>query len=461
MRTVFTVDALGGFDTAGETMLMVKAERAPFMVPAAMQFRRFKLSAETLPAWGVLNAVRERGRMVREELRSHPGLSAILDSLATTPPGQVTPIYLKLAEGEAEQITWETLCDQNDQFLALDRRWPIGRISDPMSGQNRPPPVLRTPVKLLAVISAYGIASQKREWEMLRDAAQAARAAGLEVRLKLLVGDAQTHAAVKAAIDGGLDWVELSHVESTGARVIQDIVGWAPNVVHFFCHGWTGSTPADQAIELATASDYAAGSGGSVRIRARQLADMSSTLDNPWLLTINCCSGGEATDELQSIAHQVVSAGFPAAVAMIEPVAAGDAHEFTRAFYRSLLEQLRRAAVALTQQTQVDFEWVQALHDARTSICALHNDDAPNAREWALPALYVRGVDAMPFLRPPPAVSEDEAANYKLQARVVANWLAKMRDETSEERRLAVMQKALVDVPEIYWPNADGDFGHD
>ena len=126
MRTVFTVDALGGFDTAGETMLMVKAERAPFMVPAAMQFRRFKLSAETLPAWGVLNAVRERGRMVREELRSHPGLSAILDSLATTPPGQVTPIYLKLAEGEAEQITWETLCDQNDSF---SRSTDAGRLA--------------------------------------------------------------------------------------------------------------------------------------------------------------------------------------------------------------------------------------------------------------------------------------------------------------------------------------------
>jgi hypothetical protein len=461
VRTVFTVDALGGPDVgSGTAMMMVKAERAPIMVPAAMQYRPFTLLAQNLPAWGIENAVRERGRLVRRELRKHPGLSTILDMLAHTPPGDVNPIYLKLAEGEAELITWETLCDENDQFLALDQRWPIGRITDPLSGHNRPPPVLRTPVKVLAVISAYGISGQKKEWEMLRDAAQAARAAQLDVRLRLLVGDNETYAAIKEGIDAGLDWVELSHVEKTGARVIQDIVAWAPNVVHFFCHGSAGIAPSDQAIELATASDYEAGSGGSVKIRVGQLAGLSSTLDNQWLLTLNCCSGGEATKELQSIAHQVVSAGCPAAVAMIEPVAACDAHEFTHAFYHRLFDELRRMVATLTQQEQASFEWAQALHDARTAICALHNDDAPNAREWALPVLYVRGVDPLPFQRPHLAVSEVAAAEFKLQARVIAGWLETVRGETSEERRLAVMAKALADVPKSYWPNVDGEFEH-
>lgn len=461
MRTVFTVDSPGGFDTGGGApMLFVKAERAPVMVPAAQKPWAIALSAETQPAWTQHNAVRERGCLVRQELRKHPGLSAILDNLAGTPPGQVSPIYLKLSEGEAEQINWETLCDQNNEFLALDRRWPIGRITDPMSGQNRPPPVLRTPVKLLAVISAYGIAGQKKEWQMLRDAAKAARQAGLQVRLRLLAGDDETHDAVKSDIDAGLDWVELSHIDDSGAMVVREIAAWQPNIVHFFCHGRPGSTPSEQAIELATGADYVAGSGASVTIRARQLGDLSSMLDNPWLLTLNCCSGGEATRELQSIAHQAVSVGFPAAVAMIEPVAAEDAYNFTRAFYRSLFDELRRAATALEQQAQAVFEWAQPLHDARSFICEKHGNDASNAREWALPVLYVRGVDPVPFQRPPAAVSEDDAADYKLRARLVAGWLETVRGDTNEERRLAVMAKTLADVPKSYWPNADGKFDH-
>jgi hypothetical protein len=145
---------------------------------------------------------------------------------------------------------------------------------------------------------------------------------------------------------------------------------------------------------------------------------------------------------------------------MIEPVAAEDAFNFTRAFYRSLFDELRRAATALEQQAQAVFEWAQPLHDARAFICEKHGNDASNAREWALPVLYVRGVDPVPFQRPPAAVSEDDAADYKLRARLVAGWLETVRGDTNEERRLAVMAKTLAGVPKSYWPNADGKFDH-
>lgn len=463
MRTVLAVDLLGGLDPAtGQEIMMVKADRSPFDVPEAKHFRSFKLSPDSLPPWGTHNAVRERGRMVREELRKHPGLASILDSLSKTPLGQVQPIYVKLNEGEAELITWEALCDSHDEFLALDQRWPIGRISDPLSGQSRPPAVLRLPVKVLAVISAFRIHGQEKEWELFRQAAQAARQTGLDIRLRCLVGDERTRAAIDAAIAGGLDWVEVSHIEKTASRVIQDIVGWQPNVLHFFCHGMSDAAAAEQLLELATASDYLDPDSisGSVRIRVRQLADMSFALSNPWLLMLNCCSSGQAARDLQSIAHQVVSAGFPAAVAMIEPVDANDAHEFTRAFYSTLFAQLRAAATALAQQPRIDFEWAQAMYDARMAICELHGNDARNAREWVLPVLYVRGIDPLRFERPT-AVPEEAAADYKLRARVVAEWLQTVREEeTSEARRLAVMQQVLADVPKTYWPNIDGSFAN-
>lgn len=462
MRTVLAVDALGGMDPAtGLEIMMVKVDRSPFDVQEAKRFRPFKLSPDSLPPWGTPNAVRERGRMVREELRKHPGVASILDSLSKAPLGQVQPIYVKLSESDAELITWETLCDSNDEFLALDQRWPIGRISDPMSGQSRPPAVLRLPVKVLAVISAFGIPGQQKEWELFRQAAQAVRQTGLDIRLRCLVGDGHTRAAIDAAIAGGLDWVEVSHIEKTASRVIQDIVGWQPNVLHFFCHGMSDAAATEQSLELATASDYLdpGATSGSVRIRARQLADMSLTLANPWLLTLNCCSSGQAARDLQSIAHQVVSAGFPAAVAMIEPVDANDAHEFTRAFYSTLFAQLQTAATALAQQPRIAFEWAQAMCDVRMAICDLHGGDAQNAREWALPALYVRGIDPLHFERPEP-VPEEAAADYKQRARLVAEWLQTVHEGTSEARRLAVMQQVLADVPKTYWPNIDGSFAN-
>lgn len=461
MRTILAVDSLGGFDpVTGEELMMVKADRAPIMVQEAMKYRSFKLSPNSLPAWETPNAVRERGRMLRQELRKHPGIATILDNLAHSPLDQVQPIYVKLSEGDAELINWETLCDDNDAFLALDQRWPIGRISDPMSGQSRPPAVLRKPVKVLAVISAYGVNGQKKEWEMFRQAAQVARDAGLDIRLRLLVGDEDTRSAVDAAIAEGLDWVEVSHIENTGARVIQDIIAWAPNVLHFFCHCSAGSTPSEQALELATTSDYLdpGASGGSVKIRARQLADMSLTLANPWLLTLNCCSSGQATKELQSIAHQVVSAGFPAAVAMLEPVDTRDAYEFTRAFYPALFADLLSAANVLVKQPLVPFEWTRSMYEARMAICDLHGGDAPNAPEWTLPVLYVRGVEPLQFASSPADVHE-KADDFKLRARLVAEWLQTVREETSE-RRLAVIQSVLADVPKSYWPNIDGNFEH-
>jgi hypothetical protein len=161
-------------------------------------------------------------------------------------------------------------------------------------------------------------------------------------------------------------------------------------------------------------------------------------------------------DDLQSIAHQAVSAAFPAAVAMLEPVDAKDAHEFTDAFYQGLMGELRRAATDLQNALTAPFEWAQVMFGARTAIVGLHANDAANYREWALPALYVRGVDPVKIERPAP-VPSDVAADYKLRARTVADW-AQKQFGLSEESRKAAFAAALGDVPKEFWPNLDGSF---
>src|SRR5262245_21261504 len=99
------------------------------------------------------------------------------------------------------------------------------------------------------------------------------------------------------------------------------------------------------------------------------------------------------------------------------------------------------------------------MYDARVAINALHNGDAANRKEWALRALYVRGMDPMHFDRPPAGESEADSMIYLTKARTVAEWLSGVRDSMSVAQRRAVMEDALVGVPLQYWPNVDGTFG--
>jgi hypothetical protein len=457
MRTVLTVDPTGEIDPLLRTeRMVVKVERHAVNVPKMTNVQ--PLALPQMPDWSSANAVAARGKLLREALRKHEGIAGVLDNLAVMPPGNVNPIYVKLNEGDAELITWETLCDLKDAFVALDRRWPIGRITDPASTKTRGAPLFRFPIRLLAVISAFGIANQAREWRFLRDAVHDARGAGLNVLLRVLVGEDALFDAVTKEIADGLDGVEVAGVSGTGAKIVSEIGKWKPNIVHFFCHGRSGT--GKQQLEFATASDYkdADLKQGSVTISVDQLVDLGVELDNPWLMTLNCCEGAQASDDLTSIAYQVVSTAFPAAVAMLEPVDASDAYEFTRALYGSLFAELAKINGALKASASVEFEWAQVTHDARVAINDLHHGDAANRKEWALPALYVRGVDPMRFERPPAAETEQDLLRFVTIARTVAGWLSSVRDSMPEDKRRAVMAATLVGVPNQYWPEIDGTF---
>lgn len=457
MRTVLSIEAFAGNQDDDVEQLTVRVIRSPFNVDKADRSRLLQLDPGKQADWGSPDGVRSRGRAVRESLQSHPGVGEVLRQLFTTPIGTTQSLFVMLSRSEAEQISWETLCDGNDKFVALDARWPIGRITDPMSGVARPPAELKLPVRMMVLISALGIKGQVKEWQVLRDGIGAARAAGLPVVLKVMVGEPSLHAAIAADIAAGLANVELAAIEKAPTRVIQDIRDWQPNIVHVFCHGRSDAT--GQAIELANGIDYAdaATTTGSVRIGVDALASLGASLANPWLLVLNCCSGGQAATNLQSIAYQVVSNGFPAAVAMLEPVDAGDAHEFARAFYRSLFASLAKAAQALQQAVRVPFEWSEAMVDARTAISEAHDSDSSNAREWTLPVLYVRGIEPFTFDRPPPGPEADTAV-FKAKARTVAEWLQAVGQQKDESVRQAVMASALDDVPKNFWPKVDGSF---
>lgn len=458
MRTVLTIDPTTEIDPDLKTQRMqVKVERHPVNVPMMTAAQRLELAPPQLPDWSVANSVKARGLLLRSALRKHAGIAGVLDNLALTAKGSVSPIYVKLFEGDAELLTWEALCDVSGAFVALDRRWPIGRITDPATTKSRNEPRFGPSARVFAVISALGVTGQLREWQHLRDAVASAWAGGLDVRLRVLVGEKALFHTITQEIALGLPWAEVGSVAGSGSRLTTDIKRWQPNIVHFFCHG--AAEGGRQWLEFGTATDYtnpAPGKTGSVTIEADQVVNLGVDLDNPWLMTLNCCEGARPTDDLTSIAHQVVSAAFPAAIAMLEPVDAKDAHEFTRALYGSLFPELTKVADALKTAPKAEFEWAAILHEARVAVNTLHQLDSAGRKEWVVPALYVRGVDPMKFERPPAAESAVDTTRYLTTARMVAEWLVGVRGSMPEDKRREVMDEVLAGVPAQYRPDVDG-----
>ena len=460
MRAVLSIDPLGFVGPDGHELNIVKVVRAPWAVPDQGKAHPLQLAATTLPPWREPHAVRLRGQKVRDALSVHPGVARMLDLL----PNQVglTPVYLVLGEGEIELIGWETLCDKSDAFLSLNQHSPIGRIVEPRSDEARAPASLRPPVRLMAVIAAMG-AGGRPEWEHLLEAVTAARAAGLDTELRLLVADPVLRDAIDTVVadPAHAGWVSVSHVDAKGSEVIQAIAQWRPQMIHFFCHGFADD--ADQALELATTADYISeASKGSVTIRTKQLVGLVEFLPNPWLITLNCCDTGRAAAALNSMAHRVVQAGFPAAVAMLEPVNENDAHVFTRAFYGRVFQLLDEVRTTLDQEEEAPFEWLRPMSAVREALVEEHDDSDPTSvREWSLPVLYVRGVAPFIFRKPIANVSPEDAETFKKRGAIVAQWLVGPGADLPPEARQEAIAAAMHDVPRAFWPEVDGTWSAD
>src|SRR4051812_188220 len=84
-----------------------------------------EVNLSMLPAAGTLA---ERGDALLAVLKSDGAIQQVLDALLNnglnTDPA---PIYFHVRSSAADPVTWEQL-HSDTTFVALDRRWPIGRI---------------------------------------------------------------------------------------------------------------------------------------------------------------------------------------------------------------------------------------------------------------------------------------------------------------------------------------------
>lgn len=461
-RTVLSIES------DGRDGFQVRLTRAPLKFPGARIPGPLDCDPDSLPDWTSPNGVAAYGQSLTERLNGHGAVYQALQAIALAPPDQRTALYVSAHEPEADALRWEALRSGQGDFFALRSTSPVGRIVCVDAGEDRPPDPFEPPLRVMALLSALGVSAEK-EWESLIKAVRDARQAGLPIEVEVRVGEPDLLDAINTA---ALPGVRARLLPSLSNELEQDIDAFRPHLLHAFCHGSVGYGAGW--LELATSVDWELAADampperGSLIVNVDQLTRLAA-VRAAWLVTLNCCEGGRSTTELHAMAARLVEAGTAAAVGMQEPVHAGDAHTFCRAFYPALFDlladQLTPGAAGTTE-----IEWADALYAPRRALLNRNGHDPASDRTWTLPVLYVRPERFYVLRRPaPPKPSPEEAEPaapksspeeieaMRDHAHTIAGLLRVLPEGTPDAFREDLLA-LLADLPPPLQPRRDGSF---
>lgn len=369
-RTIVTIEPLG------VDQVIFKLAVAPFGIPGAEVNRFFNSSALQEPTGQ--GPVRQLGAALFSRLKDNEAVANAIGRALAIADGPSYPIGFQITDEEIAALPWEGLAIDT-RFPALEARWPIVRVVASIS------PLIRhafvPPLRVMAVLSALH-RSAEQEWQGLKAAVDAARHQGLPIQLKVLVSEEALKDQISAAAEPD---VVVGTVPSLSTDLTRTINDFAPQILHFFCHG--SQRDGIRRLELATVVDWDQAPGpeaqASLRLAISELAEATKGI---WLIVLNACEGGGGTQEAYSFAHELVKAGLPAAIGMRRAIDAIDANTFSAAFFPSLFSLLR--SMAGVAQGEASLEWADLLVGARRALRDRHGDPSDDDT-WTLPVLYV------------------------------------------------------------------------
>jgi CHAT domain len=377
MGDQIVVQIAKGWD--GLTLLQLM--HAPNVAVDDIGIMQFRCDPTALPAPTQGAAVKQHGQVLLSSLmQSHDRVKDAITDVLKLAAGKSCPIYVHLkALPSAEVFCWEALCSATGSFMALDRRWQVGRIAGSPSLGPRDAEAFEPPVRILALLSALGRDAQP-EWDGLYAAVQKARQGGLPVRLLVGTGQETLQDAIfeQAKTDPDLSLFPLD----SGVGVIEAADQFAPHLVHFFSHGATSFDK--PRLLLATLNDT---TESSIELTLPDLVG-SPGIHDAWLAVLNCCESGAAAQDVHSLTHSLVANGVNAAVGMKETVTELDAYAFSGRLYPGLLDLLETNLTLAGQNGEAALDFAPALWAPRKELFDRHKNGS--AREWTLPVLYAR-----------------------------------------------------------------------
>lgn len=281
-------------------------------------------------------------------------------------------------------LPWELLYDPDAlAFVSGPRVSIVRRVEG--EGHHQRSARAASPLRILAAwAQPPGLErlALEREWRLLERAAAPLRAPRW---LRLLGADAV---------------VLESCAQATLPRLRSALLGRPPDVWHFMGHGGWDATHGEGGLRFED-PDLGAPHGRLARgsLLAANVADVDLRL-----VVLNACGlAGPRAGAFRSVAETLARGGVPAVVAMQAPCDDDAALEFTRTFYDRLLAGEPAEA---------------ALHEARLAL----RNAAPDALDWAVPALYVR-TSAGPLVEHGPWPTRAGGLALVLEA-LLGAWLA-------------------------------------
>jgi hypothetical protein len=405
-------------------------ERAPFS----------DLAAEPATSHGELDneLVKSVGRKVFESLSQHPGVLHAIDQAANAGPGEAWPIFIETSAIVSESLPWEVMYHPTAEFLCLDPRWPIARITG--GGRSeRIAPYFDPPLRIAAILGAADCDATP-EWEALRGAVDAS---GLPCQVTLFLAQDEVARFVQAQGNG---WVDVRRIPDTNEDLVDALVGLRPHFLHVFCHGSATSGY----LEIATRNLIDLGKP-PLYLAAQELGRLTDVV---WLITLDACEGAAPAVDVHSFAYSLVKDGLPAAVGMREPINSGDASVFCGAFYKETLAYL---AGNLNPGKDVGLPWPVFMRAPRSALCKRHPGPlgvkAARHKEWTLPVLYQR---PEPFhvrvVRMDPAVSPEERSRLFAEMNMLRKLLEGLHPDTPARVRDGLKEN-IVALEEQLSPN--------
>lgn len=385
------------------------------------------------------------GEILRDSLLVHRGISGRLDPWLKMEDKEFLSLQLQLESSVADQLPWEALVDYNNSFLALDAQSPLTRVlpADRQDRVRREFPFV-PPFRIACVLGAWwetdGLQQQADEWASVK-AGLAAAGSDMPVVVRVYSCAAELEAIVMADPLPNVQ-VEWQIISGTATQLLGDIAAFTPHLLHLYAHGSAGD---QQYLSLSSAVDVALGNThGSILITPKDIRQVGDRDEYIWAVALNCCDSAAVTIDGRHFAWQLVKFGFPAVIAMREPIKTTETRIVSRYFYEAAINALESMPIGVRK----DVEWASFLQRVRLELAG-GNANAAQCKRWLIPVLYAR-TDPFQILRCKPDIDENE----RIRLRAQREELVKQRDailqtsmpaDTKEQVR-KVLDRKIVEI---------------
>jgi hypothetical protein len=377
----------------------------------------------------------QRGQALLAVLSKDAAVLQGLNALLLNPLGsEPAPLYFRMRASAADSMAWEQLHANEQGFLALDPRWPIGRIAR----QQRPPKtrVFASPLRVVALLSAAG----RDGGNQLDALADACADTQLPVQLHVISGDDDLLENARAK------GISCEHINPSAPGLMRQLESANPDILHVLCHGGE-SVAGEKRLIFAAPNDFDAAQidptvRGSVLVSVNQLAAALLPVE-PWLVVLAACQSAEAESPCEGLAfaHDLACGGVPAVIGMRRLIDISATDGFCREFYPEAFK-LVSGTIGAARPQGCTIDWVQALTGPRI---AMGNPDPEVIDSWTDPVLYAQYGD-LEVAVPAPPVSPEARAQIQGKIDTLKGALAVALASDAGPAVLDELQRVIADL---------------